>query len=504
VRDGRDRLKAWRTVVLALVPVLVAAALFLSRAGRPLEQGGDAYSDGDVVVAGRNFHELGFARLHFLPVLVPEPTRPAPARDEYYTHYPPVPYLLNGLFRHRGLADLRGWRLISAAVSLAGLLFWFLALRALFDESVAAIGVAAYALNFSFIWLGDSIHDYGYADFLRLVAFYLGVQVARPVHRRVETAALATVLFIQSLVGFDYIPFSHAALIGLGATGFRGERLRRLALFALMPALGVGLHLLQNAWTLGLSASVADLAGAAAERSLARHFTVAALARHVIWDAGHFMGIGLGTIAGFGAFGATAWAQLAPPSARGLGARVLITVAVASSLWYVLMSQHATEHPYENRQLLPLASLALSLGLRGLYGLVAPYSARLALAGSTLVAMGLVADGSIAYWNDANQRSRVSEEFAVAYAQGAALPRGVTVVTNIPAPSPPALAALVDRRVRLARSISELEAGGHSGDTVVYLYSASCPVGDDLVDLFRRAKTIKLDATGATVELTIP
>jgi hypothetical protein len=89
----------------------------------------------------------------------------------------------------------------------------------------------------------------------------------------------------------------------------------------------------------------------------------------------------------------------------------------------------------------------------------------------------------------------------VAYSQGAALPRGVTVVTNIPAPSPP-LAALVDRRVRLARSISELEAGGHSGDTVVYVYSASRPVGDDLVDLFRRAKTIKMDATG--VELTIP
>jgi hypothetical protein len=312
------------------------------------------------------------------------------------------------------------------------------------------------------------------------------------------------VLFAQSLVGFDYIPFSQALLVGLGATGLRGERLRRLVLFALMPALGVALHLVQNAWTLGLSASVADLAGAAAERSLAHHFTVAALARHVIWDAGHFMGIGLGTMAGFGAFGAVAWAQLAPPSGRGIGARVLITFVVASSLWYLLMSQHATEHPYENRQLLPLASLTLALGLRGLYGLVAPYSRRLALAGTALVAMGLVADGSIAYWNDANQRGRTSESFAVAYSQGPALPRGVTIVTNIPAPSPPALAALVDRRVRLARSIPELEAGAHSGDTVVYLYSANCPIGDDLVDLLRRGKTIKIDQTGATVELTIP
>src|SRR6516164_2905102 len=103
-------------------------------------------------------------------------------------------------------------------------------------------------------------------------------------------AGLAMVLFAQSLVGFDYIPFSQALLLGLGATGLRGERLRLLVLFALMPALGVGLHLLQNAWTLGLPASVADLAGAAAERSLARHFTVAALARHVLWDAGHYMG----------------------------------------------------------------------------------------------------------------------------------------------------------------------------------------------------------------------
>ncbi len=92
----------------------------------------------------------------------------------------------------------------------------------------------------------------------------------------------------------------------------------------------------------------------------------------------------------------------------------------------------------------------------------------------------------------------------MAYAQGAALPVGVSIATNIPAPSPPALAALVDRRVRLARSIPELEAGAQSGGAVVYSHRASCPVGDDLVDLLRRGKTLKIDPTGATVELTIP
>lgn len=502
------RVSGW-AVLGALIPAALAAAIFVQRAPRPIEQGGDAYSDGNAIVAGRNFAELGFARLRFLPVIVPHPTRPAPKPDEYYTHYPPGADLTNGLLRRAGVDRIEGWRLVSAAFSLAGLAFWFLALRALFGDAVAAAGVATYALNFSFLWLGDAVHHYGYSDFLRSAAFYLGVRLSGAGPRGRETAALAVVLFLQSLLAFDYIPYSHFLLLGLGATGWKGERLRRLLLFAAMPVLGFGLHMLQNAWALGAGASLSDMGGAFLQRAFAagsgsfERFSAASVIRHLIWNTQQIMGIGLGTILGVGALGAAAWAAGAPEGARGRAARVLVTMTLASAIWFVAMHQHAAEHPYSNRQLLPLASLALALGLCGLFALVSRHSRGLAIVATAAAALGLAADGYSGYLNDDNRRAMVSHNFEAAYARRADLPEGAVIATNIPAPAPPALAALLDRRVLLARSIAELEATYGRGAAVTYLFSPACPIDRSLLELLHRGRVLKFDEKGVAVEIMV-
>ncbi len=284
-------------IIAVAIPIAIAAAIFAGRVGRPLEQGGDAYSDGNAMLGGRNFVEHGFAKMHFLPVVVPDPTLPTPAKDEYYTHYPPGADLLNGLERTLGLRDVTAWRWVAIVFSLAGLLFWFAALRRLFGDGVAVVGVAAYALNFSFIWLGDAIHHYAVSDFLRSFVLWLGVKHAEDDARPLDTALLALALFLQSLLAYDYIPGTHLLLLMIGATGFHGARLRRLLLFAAMPVLGVGLHLAQNAWALGFGGMVDDMRGAFLERAFAAgtgdfpRFTPLSLLRSVLRDTQQLMGV---------------------------------------------------------------------------------------------------------------------------------------------------------------------------------------------------------------------
>lgn len=497
---------AWGLVALA---ILVAGLIFGARFHRPLEQGGDAYSDANAMLAGQNFVKHGFAKLHFLPVVVPDPSTPVEP-DEYYTHYPPGADLLNGVLRALGLRRVEAWRAFSACVSLAGLIFWFLALRRVFGDAVALAGVWAYALNFSFLWLGDSIHHYGYSDFLRSLAFWLGVKHAQDDARPRDTALLCVALFAQSLLAYDYLPATHVLLLMIGATGFRGERLKRLLLFAAMPVLGVGLHLGQNAWALGGGASFADMRGAFLERAFAsgagdfQHFTPIGLLRTFLRDTQQLMGVGFGAIAGFALFGAAAWSVTAPPGPRERGLRVVGAVAVSCLLWFVLMHQHAGEHPYSDRQVLPLASLAFALGLTGIGSLAARFSRRLAIGLTVLAGLSLVAEGYLGYVNDANRRALTSRSFAVAYARRDDLPPGCVVVSNIPAPAPPCLELVIQRRAKKARDLAELRTAYPPGTEVVYLYSPDAPIDRPLLDFLHGGRILRMDEKGVAVAITVP
>jgi hypothetical protein len=497
-------------LLLALFASLLAGALFVQRAGRPIEQGGDAYSDGNTLLAGRNFARLGFARLHFLPVHVPDPATPSPLPDEYYTHYPPGPDLINGALRRLGVDSLAGWRLVAAAVSLASLVFWFLALAELFDPWIAALGVAAYALNFTFVWLGDSVHHYPYSDFLRLAAIWLAVRVARPHPRALDVALLSLTLFLQPLFAFDHILFTQVVLFGLGATALRGEGLRRLLWFAAMPVTGFGLHLLQNVSLLGFAGSLADLGHAFLERALSsgegdfRPYTFGDTMWNLVGDTQHLMGLGLGAIAVLASIGIAARGFDPVPAGARRAARVLGTLALGTAIWFVFMHQHAAQHPFVNRHLLPLASLATALGLAGIFTLAARNSPRLGWALAGLVAAALIADGALAYRSDARQREMTSKVFAAAYAHAKSLPPGITLATNMENPSPSALEVLLDRRVKIVRSAAQFEELFGRNTRVPFLYSPLAPMSPEVQQLLRTGRVIEMDEKGALVEVTLP
>jgi hypothetical protein len=498
------------TLAIAALIIALAGAQFAQRAGRPIEQGGDAYSDGNALVAGEHFARLGFAKLRFLPVVVPQVTGAAPAPRDYYTHYPPGADLLNGVFRRLGVRDLADFRRISAAVSLVALVFWFGTLWRLFGEGTALIGLAAYAFAFPFVWLGDSVHHYAYSELLRLAALYLAVRAAAAGLDARRAIVLGAVLFLQSLFAFDFILYSQAVLLGLGVTGFRGDRLRRLALFAAMPALGFALHLAQNVWAMGARAGLDDMWSALLERAFSSgggdfiHYTRWDMVRSIVRETGAYVGVGLGGIAMLAGIGAVAWAITADDERRWSAARLLGTLAAATALWYVVMYQHSAEHRYVIRHLLPLVSLAVALALRGLYALAAPRSRRLAYGVVGAGALLLAADGAEPYRRDATQRSLVSEMFAIAHTHGGMLPADRVIATNIVLPAPPALEALVNRPVHIGLDLADLETTYGRGARVTYLYSRASQIDPDLLSRLRAGSLIAKSDMGAIVDVTLP
>ncbi len=194
----------------------------------------------------------------------------------------------------------------------------------------------------------------------------------------------------------------------------------------------------------------------------------------------------------------------APESERGRAARITAAIGASAALWFVLMHQHAGEHPYSDRQLLPFASLALALGLAGLWSLAARWSRRGAVVLAVLASLGLIADGSFGYMNDAQRRTLTSRSFDVAYARRGDLPAGVTVASNIPAPAPPMLEVVLNRRAKKVRNLVELHTEFPAGSNVVFLYSPDAPIDRPLLEFLHTGRILKMDDHGVAVAITVP
>ena len=79
----------WYLLALPVLALLLAG----SRLSVPELDHGDEYSDANVLNAGENFVRFGFIACRFLPMFEPQ----AAAPSDLYTHYPPLPDIVNGL-----------------------------------------------------------------------------------------------------------------------------------------------------------------------------------------------------------------------------------------------------------------------------------------------------------------------------------------------------------------------------------------------------------------------
>jgi len=225
----------WLRLAFSLCLAAVAAYLIVSAFEPFRTNWGDPWSDGNAMTAGRYFARDGFVKTAFTPILDVGPLDQDSLR---YTHYPPLPDLVNGVEQTLlGGGSLAIHRLIAIALSALGLWFAFRYLRALWDEAIAGLAVVLIATNLLFIQYADTVHHIplyfstGFACLWATVRWLDG-------GRRRALAAVAIATFFCFLASYDYYFFLSIML--LATVRFRGGRWLRGRGLAVILVFGFG------------------------------------------------------------------------------------------------------------------------------------------------------------------------------------------------------------------------------------------------------------------------
>lgn len=125
---------AWIEVHLAHLAVLFAAAFLFGTRTQPVRTNwGDSWSDLNVQTSGRYFAETGFISNRFTPICDVGPRR---AESLQYTHYPPLPDLINGLQQTLfGPVDIATYRILADLFALGSLFFFHRVVRSLWGPA---------------------------------------------------------------------------------------------------------------------------------------------------------------------------------------------------------------------------------------------------------------------------------------------------------------------------------------------------------------------------------
>ncbi|MDB4938032.1 MAG: hypothetical protein JWP87_5004 [Labilithrix sp.] len=262
-----------RTHGLAIVAWLWAAAFLFGTRTQPLRMNwGDTMSDSNVQTSGRYFARYGFVNLRFTPVIDVGPLRPDSLR---YTHYPPLPDLVNGVQQALfGEADISTFRIFADLLTLASLVFLYRWVRSLWGDITANVTLVLLTTNMLWLQYADTIHHvplYWFCGFatLDLVARWLDDGKGRRLLLAVATT------FLCMMASYDYfffLPLAVAATIWM-----KGRRLRDRAVRPLLAAIvgGVTLAVLTKfslvAWTTGFGNLVDDFVFQLHERATSKH-----------------------------------------------------------------------------------------------------------------------------------------------------------------------------------------------------------------------------------------
>jgi hypothetical protein len=234
---------------------------------------GDPWSDGNALTSGRYFARDGFAATGMTPVLDVGPLTPDSLR---YTHYPPLPDLVNGVQqRVVGTMSIGGFRLLADLLSLLSLVFFYRFVRRFTSAAVAGYAVLLVGTNLLWLQYADTLHHVplhraGYAALDQV-----GAWTERPARRRLAVILIATTLCALASYDFGlYLP-----IMTVAAVVWSGRRLRDRESWPVMMAVGAGLILgvvvkfALIAWAVGPVHLVHDLLFQFEERATARHST---------------------------------------------------------------------------------------------------------------------------------------------------------------------------------------------------------------------------------------
>ena len=262
-REGRKGGKAcaWLAHALGIVFIFVVGAFLAQRADRPLVHPGDPYSDANVLIAGQYFAANGFWRTKLLPNHVPGLGWQFP---DLYTHYPPLPDIINGVQRRLGLRTLAQFRMSSAAVSCLALGLWYVSVCYLVGPWPALISLIFLGSRRLFLLYGDSVHQFPYGwltTYGAMLLFVLGV-ARRGRIRWLLFAGAWLAIFLNAWASFEYIVWVQVFVWGYLIICGERRQWKVAAMMLTAPLLAFALHMTQNIACLGFSEAVADMGGA--------------------------------------------------------------------------------------------------------------------------------------------------------------------------------------------------------------------------------------------------
>jgi hypothetical protein len=328
------------------IALLGVAALLLLRAATDHSANthytGDFGAEKDFLTAARHFEARGFAESAFLPVF----------RSRPYTHYPPGPYLINGVpYVLSGGSEFAA-RMPSVAITLIGLVFAWkaigLLLRRLELSPPPFVEWGIFALlagGPAVLCFGDTASLQPMTEALQWASLYW---VLRYLFEGASLRGGVALAFLHVWISFEWI-VGMMLILGYCLWTLRGppreRRAEWLAVFGLGFALPVAMRIAQNAWALGgLDAALADLFSVARVRGAVDAASGYSAGKHAVkflvalpWFAG--VPVLLLVLVGARAV----WSRAAAD--RRLLA-ILALWGIGSLSWQLLMRQHALVHAF--------------------------------------------------------------------------------------------------------------------------------------------------------------
>ncbi|PYN96856.1 MAG: hypothetical protein DMD91_19895 [Candidatus Rokuibacteriota bacterium] len=267
-RIACDVLRTQRTIVAAVVAAWLAVygGFYLGALARFPLWGPFSTIDEQLQYyqVARNYNVSGFLSSAMLPDLS---TASSPAGHPYlYNHQPPGPQLFIAVLMRSFGENFRIIRLVFAAIFLLGLLSFARFARLLESHhAYVALGIVLLIRPGTVMHIvdhpGKSV--FPFAAFFPLIALYR----YRESGRRAWLVAAALVVFVMS----NYLMYSHLFMIlafwTLGTVlKFLRIEARQLAMFFVLVATGVGLHLLQTVLVMGWSVFVYEFSATLSNR----------------------------------------------------------------------------------------------------------------------------------------------------------------------------------------------------------------------------------------------
>ncbi len=345
-------------IALLIITVLMLAVLAIL-SNRHVTWPADHFTDMNVLMSGENLSKQGFFDLHFLPLHFVGEVSDQAGYFTYYTHYPPLPNVVNGLLRELGIDSLYAYRMICGSLFIVGLACLAWAFAPLIGRWAAVCGLAFVGSSGFFIAYCTSLHHTWNFFFLGLFVFvFIRLTEAR-IKKPLYWLACWWILLLASLTSYEFILHAQVfAWVFLLITGQLRKHWKGLVVLATAPFAGVGLHFLQVVWALGWEQACRDALGFYHVRGGNWYVrwqyiqNIPFFIRKAIRDLFYWLPHALIMIP-------VLWFILVHnsplrPTRFRLAIGLFLALALAATTWFVAMPYHVVRHVHTMGQFLPL------------------------------------------------------------------------------------------------------------------------------------------------------